>query len=459
MILLVACSTAQNVSISGKKTFQTIRSLGVNANPQSWEINPTAVRSVIDQLVDSMGCTSFRLMFDDCDWESVNDNDDPHVYNWHYYDSLYSTPRFAGIWDMMRYLNSKGITDIALSPDGAAPAWMGSTQLSAGKESEYAEMISSMVYYAARKLQPAVSFTTISPINESTCGGGEGVQTTPAQFGELYKEVASHLIADSLTEISIVGPDDCGGWLANVHAMLGNAVTMSKVKYFGQHSYGNTTEKAKELITTIKHSAYPDREAFMTELNEVCKDCDGGVYNKDYNFTAYAAPAYQYILQHLNEGITAVQLWEAYDSRYHHPNRYLTWSMWGVFAINDTTHPDVYTPRPHFSVLKHLYRFVKPGYKRIDVSTTLNNIILSGFSDSATQTLVLTGINNSGKVQQVKGMLQHLPACDALEYYYSDAAHLFVKGKVVNVKGQLFGLSVPPNTVFTLVSYNKTSKK
>src|SRR4051812_25372266 len=105
LLVLVNTMFAQNTTINGDKIYQTISGFGVNANPQSWNVNPEAVKKVLNELIDGMGCTSFRLMFDDCDWEKVNDNDDPNSYNWNYYDSVYSTPRFTGIWNMIRYLN------------------------------------------------------------------------------------------------------------------------------------------------------------------------------------------------------------------------------------------------------------------------------------------------------------------------------------------------------------------
>ena len=88
----------ENTTVNGAITFQTIHGLGVNANPQSWNVNPEAVKKVLDDLITGVGCTSFRLMYDDCDWEQVNDNDDPHSYNWKYYDSVYSAPRFTCVW-------------------------------------------------------------------------------------------------------------------------------------------------------------------------------------------------------------------------------------------------------------------------------------------------------------------------------------------------------------------------
>lgn len=443
---------AQNTTIDGGKIYQTIHGLGVNANPQSWNVNPEAVKKVVNELIDGMGCTSFRLMFDDCDWEKVNDNDDPNSYNWKYYDSVYNAPRFTGIWNMIRYLNSKGISDITLSPDGAGPGWMGGTKLSQGMEAEYAEMMSSMVYYGKKRLSPALEFTFLSPINESTCGGGEGVVTTTEQFGTIYSNIATHLTEDNIPDLTIIGPDDCGGWLGNFKAMINNSNIMSKVKFFGQHDYGNSTKKAKDMVEEIKRSNYPDREAVMTEVNAVCKDCDGGVYNKDYGFDAYAGPAYQYILQDLNVGITKIQVWEAYDSRYHHPNRYLTWSMWGIFGVNDTLHPDAYTKRTHFYVLKQLYNFVKPGFKRIDISTNLPDITVSAFYNKANGSIVITGKNNSNSEQKLEAILKGLPSVSRLKYYYTDASHNFSKGLEVKVTNQAFSKSIPANCVFTLVA-------
>ena len=192
----------------------------MNINPQSWNVNPDSVKKVIDSLITGLGATSFRLMYDDCDWEAVNDNKDPDTYNWSYYDSVYSEPRFTCVWNTVAYLNSKGITDITLSPDGATPRWMGVTKLKPGMEGEYAETISSMVYYGLRRRAPALHFIMISPINETTCGGGEGVLTTPEQFGLIYTDIAKHLIKDQLNELSIIGPDDCGGWANSYHAMV-----------------------------------------------------------------------------------------------------------------------------------------------------------------------------------------------------------------------------------------------
>jgi hypothetical protein len=78
VFLTVNASFAQNLTMDGSVKYQTIHGLGVNINPQSWNVNAGAVKNVIDSLVTGLGCTSFRLMFDDCDWEARNDNTDPN---------------------------------------------------------------------------------------------------------------------------------------------------------------------------------------------------------------------------------------------------------------------------------------------------------------------------------------------------------------------------------------------
>jgi len=453
--LMSSLARSQNTKINPAVRYQTIAGLGVNINPQSWNVNPDSVKKVIDSLVSGLGCTSFRLMFDDCDWEARNDNDDPNVYNWSYYDSVYSEPRFTCVWNTVGYLNSKGITDITLSPDGAAPSWMGGTTLKEGLELEYAEMMSSMVNYGLRRHSPAIHFVLLSPINETTCGGGEGAVMTPSQLGSMFAGVAKHITDDHLDHLSLIGPDDCQGWAANYHAMVSNTLAMSKIFYFGQHDYGNSTRKISDMVDSIKHSRYPDRGAIMTEANAVCKDCDGGTYNTSYGFTQYAGPAYKFVLQHLNAGANGVLLWEGYDSRYHHPNRTLTWSMWGIFGVNDTLHPDIYTVRNHYYTFKQLFRFVKPGCKRIQCSTELTNITVSAFFDPVKKILVITGKNDSGKAQDIHGLIENISGFSLLQYFYTDETHSFQRGPDVKVSHQSFSKSIPPFSVFTLVANSR----
>src|SRR6476620_1425609 len=94
VFVFVNTTRAQNTTVNGAQVYQTILGLGVNINPQSWNVNPGSVKKVLDSLVTGMGCTSFRLMFDDCDWAWRNDNASNDSNNWGFYDSVYSATRF-----------------------------------------------------------------------------------------------------------------------------------------------------------------------------------------------------------------------------------------------------------------------------------------------------------------------------------------------------------------------------
>ena len=222
----------------------------------------------------------------------------------------------------------------------------------------------------------------LSPVNETGCFGLEAPVMTTNQLGAIFSNIATHLINDSIAGVTLTGPDDCYNSF-NIHALITSSATMSKLTSFGGHEYGDNTSRSEELIYAVRNSDYPDREVIMSEVNAICNGCDGGEYNSDYGFNNYAGPAYKYVLKHLNAGVTGIQLWEGYDSQYHHPNRSLTWSMWGIFGINDTLHPDVYTKRAHYYVFKQLFNFVRPGFKRIDISTNLSDMTVSAFCDPA----------------------------------------------------------------------------
>jgi hypothetical protein len=64
---------------------------------------------MFDTLIDDLGVTMFRVVpyLVYSNWEETNDNDDPHVMNWEYYNDRYSTPIFEAAWNGLRYLNSR----------------------------------------------------------------------------------------------------------------------------------------------------------------------------------------------------------------------------------------------------------------------------------------------------------------------------------------------------------------
>src|SRR5438477_12454396 len=145
VLLLLAArpAAAATVTIDGSVTNQFIDGFGVNAN--YWHFNNDELWPALDALIDEAGMTLFRVVVNN-GWEAINDNDDPGVMNWTYYNAIYSSPQFEKLWSVLGHLNQKGITNgIILNFQGRGPGWLGGDILSDGSEDEWAETVASLL--------------------------------------------------------------------------------------------------------------------------------------------------------------------------------------------------------------------------------------------------------------------------------------------------------------------------
>ena len=129
-LIPLACQTRHkevNINIDGGTEFQILDGFGVNINAAWWYNgeyrDSRVVQPAIDMLIDSLGATIFRVVIEEMDWESVNDDKDAGNFNWNYYNKVFSNARFLGIWNTMKYLNQRGIDDgLIISFMGGPPA-------------------------------------------------------------------------------------------------------------------------------------------------------------------------------------------------------------------------------------------------------------------------------------------------------------------------------------------------
>ena len=85
--VLTVLPAAGTVTINGAQTYQVIDGFGVNANHRSWN-NNNELKPVLDALIDQAGMTLFHVIFDNNNWEASNDNSNPNVMNWTYYNGI-----------------------------------------------------------------------------------------------------------------------------------------------------------------------------------------------------------------------------------------------------------------------------------------------------------------------------------------------------------------------------------
>ncbi len=437
--------SAISVQIDGSKRLQEIDGIGINANTRSW--NGKELQPALDLLIDSMHATIWRVIVETVEkWEDTNDNDDPFVFNWDYYNKLYETPKFQKAWDMIQYLNEHGITNkLMINFMGFAPRWMGIKVIKPEYEDEYVEMIVSFFYYALKTKH--LKFGLIAPTNESDHHKySEGPHLDGKQHARIIRKLIDRMEALGIMgRIKIVAPDNASDDAAIksfIPALMEDPVVMSHMAHLGFHSYGGYDPAIK---TFISNSPYPKSTFWITEWNAWCKGCDDGILGEyDYDF---AGKCVGYLLDLLKNGATAALAWEGYDSYYEHHAPSL-FSYWGMLGYEPKT--KTYFPRKNFYAIQQVSRFVLPGSWQVSVSGTEDSMPVVAFYDTTFKGISIVGINKKNHPVILNGSLQSLPGIGSLDLYRTSNTENVHKAATIKITGNTFTTTIPAKCIFTL---------
>jgi O-glycosyl hydrolase len=434
LLLMSLPARAATISVDGTQTNQVIDGFGVNANHRSW--NGTELRPVLDALIDQAGMTLFRVVFDETNWEAINDNTNSAAMDWTYYNTVYGSNTFSRLWDMTAYLNSRGLTNgVFFNFMGRGPAWLGGGTLTAGQEDEWAEMITSLLMYARNT--KGLQFKLIAPDNEPDISN-EGITMSAARYTNCLHKLALKLDANGLSDLRFVAPDLAGNDASYRNAIAADSTIMAKLAHWGVHSYGSSAGIIND----------PARTYWVTEFNVWCNTCDSGVRGTyDWNYCRGTA---EYLLNHLVNGAAGGIVWEGYDSFYLHPPS--TWSFWGLLSVdNENVTPKTYTPRKNFYTLAQISKFVRPGAQRVEMTgSTAPFSPLLAFKHTGLGQVTIVGINNSVSSAILTGAVSALPAVASLDLYYTSATTNLARAGSVPVNSGTFTATIPANCIFTL---------
>jgi O-glycosyl hydrolase len=445
---------AASVIVDGSQTYQTIDGFGVNLN--HWNTNE--IGPVIDALIDQAGMTLFRVIRDRTDWEATDSNSNPSVtpwaMDWGYYSNVFSAPDFQSQWDMMAYLNQKGITNgISLSFMGLGPPWMlysSPAYLIPGYEPQWAEMLTAFVLYArnVRHLQ----FNLVEPNNEPDMPGTlNKIRVTQSQQVIALDDLAQCLDANGLGDIRFVGPDLGDTSFPWMSAWLADPVVMSKVAHMGIHCYNdNIGGPSTGVYSFLQQSAYPNLNFWMTEYNTWCSSCEGG--GSGDNSWDFARNTAYYLYTHLANGAAGSMVFTGCDTYMAYLNNGLgAWSWWGLFAVDNIyATPKTFTPRKGFYTLSQFSKYIRPGARRIGVSGDTSPFNLLAFYHPMSGQITLAGVNSSGAAA-LSGTLASLPSVASMDLYYTSSSTNLCWAGSVPVSNGAFAATIPGNCVFTLV--------
>ncbi len=459
-------STGKNLNIDGTVTYQTIDGFGVNINPAWWYNgeyhDAKVIRPAIDMLVDSLGATIFRAVIEEIDWEEVNDDNDPNHFNWTYYNSVFSNARFQGVWNTLRYLNQKGITNgLMISFMGSAPAapplekpdrkrsWMGGTDYSIkpAMEDELVESMAAFLYYTRNTEK--IRFSLVSPMNETDVvsmskgadhpdGIVEGPNINdPVQYVRIVKKLAAKLDAIGMSDIRFVAPDAASDKLFRgiLEEMDRDSCLMGKLACWGVHQYGNDAANYWKII---------DQPSNM---------------NKSYWVTETAG--IRNLLGQLDDNARAYIFWDGYDCVYQHARRNgygsvppNDWVFWfgpgeGKPLIRFDSVSSDWKPRKQFYQFGQIMRFIKPGAIRIGVSGADSSLTAYAFRNPDGNA-VIVGRNNSNAAISLSATLTGIPVQKDLMLIYTDSISDMARRYDINVSGNGLQVSIPAQSVFTI---------
>jgi O-glycosyl hydrolase len=442
------------IKIDLLQKFQRIDGFGVNANTRSW--NGKELEPALNLLLDSLHASIWRVIVETVEkWEDTNDNDDPFVFNWDYYNNLYETEKFRKVWDMIGYLNNRGISDrLMINFMGYAPRWMGIKVIKPEYEDEYVEMITSFFYYALRVKH--LKFGLIAPTNESEHHDyPEGPHLDGKQHARIIRKLIDRMEgAGIMGNIKIVAPDNASpdrSLKDFIPPLMDDSIIMSKIFRFGFHSYGGYPKGLQEWLLNAR---YPTSTYWVTEWNAWCQGCDEGKLGEyDYNF---GSKSLGYLLDLIQHGASAGIAWEGYDSYYEHhaPSPF---SYWGMLSYDFKT--KTYRPRKNFYAIGQFSRFVDPGAIRVFNSNPGDSINASTFYDSTESRLTVVGINKSKRQTNLYFDVADIRSLQTFELYYTNATDNVRKSADISIDQYSIKAVIPPNCIFTVTGKVELSKR
>ncbi len=444
-------------TVDGAQTYQVIDGFGANINHRSWSGNE--IKPVLDTLIGQGGFTLFRVVFDNSDWATSSNLTQAS------YNNIYGSARFEKLWSIVGYLNQKGLSNgVFFNFQGPGPSWMGGGTLTPGYESQWAQMITSLLVYArnARHLQ----FNLVAPDNEPDLNGQlVGVGAGTNQYVTMLHQLALNLNSNGLSDIRVIGPE-LG--LVNqqelwFEKMMGDPLVMSKLGHFGIHSYLSQGQGTDGVASYLASTAYSNSTFWVTEFNSACGPCYQGTLNTNNYSWSFCSATAEFLLYHLANGATGGLVWDAYDSYYElQPLPWLPqgqqasgWGYFGLFGIDNTNAvPRTYTARKNFYTLSQISAFVPPGSQRVAVGGGQTaSLMMLAFYHPASGRVTLTGFNN-GNAMSLPITLTNLPPVTNFALYYTDPnTNLSLNAAYPVVNGN-FTANIPSNCIFTLTGFD-----
>jgi len=457
-----------NIVADGATSYQTIDGFGVNINSKYWDA--PGFSKVMDLLIEDLGATLYRVdIWGKSNWVDPASERDAGVLNQSTYERVYGGETFRKGWAMMRHLNEHGVQPY-LTASGDVPTWMlgDDGKPSAGPDlaavgvddvpegvlsddrrllvqyDQFVEMLVSMVEWA--KMREKLDFVHFGPLNETDIGSPEGPSVSPEEYVKVVELLHRKLDERGLDDIRLVVAEQAMFNTDYVIELVESEILEERIGAFGLHTYFDyPLETYTEVVDAIQNSPHAGASIWLSEYGDL--DQTG---EKEWLISWMST---RRLLDVLEAGFTGAMAWDAFDN-YHDHNEF--WTIYGLIR----TGLRAFTPKKRYYAAKQVYRYVRPGFQRIDVQAGVPGLRLLGFANPERTEVTLVGMNASTSECYLNISLQGFDSgllSGQVGYYRtSETEDCFKVGEndVTSINYPYAGIDVciPPRCIFTLTS-------
>ena len=426
--------------IDREKRYQTLDGFGVNINAKYWDGGK--LRPVVDCLIDDLGAVLFRVDgYGKANWPDPDSTRGEESLCAENLERIYQTPPFQNMLGLCKYLNERNISPY-ITVSGVVPAWMCEADgVTLSRFDLFAKMT---VHYAAWLRKNGVRFSLFGPLNETDFGPPEGPCVSPECYVAACLAVLDELDRAGMQDVTLVVPEQGGFDLRYLQALLANDRLRSRIAVVGMHMYSEV-DVAQAVDYVSAHA--PHSRYWMTEFG----DLDQNSAKEEQ----LALTCLRRLFRQLQSGANGALFWDAFDNHHDHDNCFTAYGLM-------TSGMEVYTPKKRYYALKHIFRYVRPGFQRIAVSSDHPDLELVAFCNPDSDEITVVGINPTNDGVYLDLNLGWFAPGDGLKYLqfeaYRTCAHECCAKvtqpiiKLRNPAGKGFEFTALPHSIFTVTN-------
>ncbi len=429
------------VRVDASRTHQTIDGFGVNINSKYWhdgELIPTMRR-----LHDDLGATLYRVdIFGKSNWIDENGSIGPASLDPSHLECIYTGPVARNGWGMMRWLNEQGIAPY-LTCSGDVPRWMlvedGRTLADYDR---FCDMLVSLIEWAVKR--EGLRFSLFGPLNETDLGQPEGPHVSPEAFANVIALLDAKLSAKGLDGVKLVVAEQ-GRFSADyLKSVVALPQLKERIGVFGLHTYTDLAPGQFAEVLAVAN-AFPEARVWMTEFGDL--DQSG---EKEW-YVAWRMASRLFDL--LEAGFSGALVWDAYDNYHDHD---AAWTIYGLLRAGLRVH----TPKKRYHAMKQVFRFVPPGWQRVEATSEVAGLRVLAFSNIARDQVTLVGMNTTHEALYLNAWLDGFAGSvvkDSVTHYRtseSENCHCIGSVPVRGPNWPFNGIDAcaPPYAIFTLTT-------